>query len=175
MATAIVGFVFVLMQTIGLVFWALFLRLGLSWAKAEAISWRSVFRVAFVTQVVFLFIFGPVLMGAYKGGNEWELTISWGVRIAWTISNCWFISKVFELSGVRAFQAWATASVLQLIPMLVFAFAAKYFLWEAFSIPTNNMAPTVLGQHLRGECQTCGKTCCFIPQYAQATKALHLR
>jgi signal peptidase I len=58
-------------------------------------------------------------------------------------------------------------AILALIPMLLVAWAISWamvmavvrpFLFEAYSQPTNGMAPTILGRHLVGTCPSCGGT-----------------
>jgi signal peptidase I len=75
------------------------------------------------------------------------------VLITWAV-----IARVFRLRFWRAVQAWLPTllSVVVTLPLLLGL--VRPFLVEAFTVPTNSMAPTLLGRHCNGTCEVCGST-----------------
>jgi signal peptidase I len=73
------------------------------------------------------------------------------------IVSCAIIARVFKATSWRAFLVW----LITLIPapgLLLFAiFVLRPYVAEAYVIPTNSMAPTLLGRHHEGVCSKCGK------------------
>jgi len=68
---------------------------------------------------------------------------------------CTVISLIYRVRFLR--------SILAAIPFYAFSFAflgllfiERAYVYEAFSIPTNSMAPTLLGEHLEAPCPRCG-------------------
>jgi signal peptidase I len=80
------------------------------------------------------------------------LTILLGaVLITWTI-----VQRVFRTSFGRAVLAWLPTLLLIPATVLIVWFVVQPFVLEAYSTPTNSMAPTILGDHLETRCPRCG-------------------
>ncbi len=70
---------------------------------------------------------------------------------------CAVIKAVFKARFLRALQAWLP-TLLATVTTLAFAvLVLRPFLYEAFVVPTNAMAPTLVGRHWTGICPECGK------------------
>jgi signal peptidase I len=152
-ATLLVGSVFVGTLVFSLALWAFFLSLGLRWAKAKNVS---VIRIAVVTLLV------PVLdllitAVSHAVLSDEALGVLIAIRLVVTfVIPCMIIGMIFHLSLLRSLQAWLVALVSQLLIMLLVFLVVRPFLVETFAIPTNSMAPTILGQHWQGTCAKCG-------------------
>jgi signal peptidase I len=153
-STLLVGLVFIGTLIFSLALWGYFLSLGLRWAKAKDVS---LIRIAVVTLVV------PVLDLAitavsYSFVSDDALGILIAIRLVTTVvMPCIIIGGMFRLSLLRSLQAWVVALVSQVL-MTLFAFLVlRPYLVETFVIPTNSMAPTILGRHWQGKCTKCGE------------------
>ncbi len=136
--------------------WALFLRLGLRWAKVPDVTRR---RVVFATMIVFILQFAmQILFLAITPANDAQAIILGVVQIvAAIITPCVVIGALFNVKFLRAIQAWLP-TLLTSIATFAFAFLVwKPFLYEGFVVPTNAMAPTLVGQHWKAMCPECGK------------------
>ena len=137
--------------------WALFLRIGLSWAKVADVSWRRIVfgtALVFIVQVVLNLLF--LLVSPSSEGQS--LAFGFVELVTSVVVPCVLIGALFKLRFLRAFQAWLPTFVASTV-MLAFAlFVFRPFLYEAFVMPTNAMAPTLVGQHWKGVCPECGKS-----------------
>ncbi|MBC7816609.1 MAG: signal peptidase I [Planctomycetaceae bacterium] len=141
---------------LSVVFWALFLRLGLRWAKVPDVTTR---RVIFATIVLIVLqvALNVLFLLASPSSELQSLFLALVVLAAALLVPCLVIREVFGARFLRAVQAWlptqlASAPIVALV-LLVF----RPFLFEAFVIPTNAMAPTLVGNHRQGVCPKCGQ------------------
>ncbi len=58
---------------------------------------------------------------------------------------------------LQAFLAWLPTLGASIVGVLLFWFIVNPFCWETFTMPTNSMAPTILGEHWQGICPRCGE------------------
>jgi signal peptidase I len=86
------------------------------------------------------------------------------VAIGQALVSILIVGAIFGLPVVRAAATWLVGIVLlPVIFVLATAFLiVRPFLVEAFVVPTNSMAPTVLGWHTSGICPRCGGAM-FVP------------
>lgn len=133
------------------VLWAFFLQFGLRWARVSNVTMgRVVVAAALVTamQIVlnslFQFAFpdsAPVIAG--------PCLLMLGV-----LMQCALIKVVFRLNLRQTIQAWLpTLSAIALTAAIDFIVRAS--LYQAFFLPTNAMAPTLVARHLQGVCPEC--------------------
>jgi len=146
--------------------WVLFLRLGLRWAKVEDVTAGRLAK-ATVFVVVIELAATILALSVTPSSTTLSLAIMIGQLLAAVLIPCLIIAKVFKTSFARAFRAWLPTIIAPVITILLVMFAIKPYFVEAFVIPTNSMAPTILGHHLQGTCQQCGG-----PAFCSAT---HLR
>lgn len=86
----------------------------------------------------------PILALAFAIG---ELLLVWII-----------IQRVLRTSFGRAILAWLPTLAGAAVCLLVVSFVFKPYVVEAYSMPTNGMAPTNLGDHLEARCPKCGGT-----------------
>lgn len=75
--------------------------------------------------------------------------------VASVMVPCFILVWLFRISFLRAFQAWLPTLITSLLGIALVLFVIRPFLYEAYLLPTNPMAPTILGAHIRGTCSEC--------------------
>jgi signal peptidase I len=130
---------------------------GLKWAGVADISYAK----AFGTYLLFLLasVFVGISIGAivFAGGIAVsELALNVLGFIGQLVMPAVVIAMVYHVRLWKAFLASLPYCVVS-IGLLAFSFGVmRPFLYEAFSVPTNAMAPTILGDHLEAPCPDCG-------------------
>ncbi len=66
------------------------------------------------------------------------------------------VQRVFRTSLGRAVLAWLPTLLTIPLVLLVAWLVVQPFLLEAYLIPTNSMAPTIVGNHMETRCPRCG-------------------
>lgn len=136
--------------------WALFLRLGLRWAKVPGVTTR---RIVLTTAIV-------VILQAVLKFLLFFLAPFWDVQstvvllvevAAEVILPFAVICTVFKARFVRELQAWLPTILATVMTVAFVLLVLRPFLYEAFSLPTNAMAPTLVGRHWKGVCPECGR------------------
>jgi len=134
---------------------AFFLQLGSRWMKTAHIGFCRALWVIIVVGIVGC-IPGILLDRVPTGGPGraavillLQVVLSWG--LAWLV-----VARMLKTSLWRGIIVW----LVMLIPAIGFAllalFVVRPYMFEAFKIPTNSMAPTVLGKHWEAPCPRCG-------------------
>ena len=148
--------VFVGLLLASVVLWALFLRLGLRWAKVPDVTTK---RIVLTTAIAFVLQTGLNVLFRLISPNSVGQSINFDLLnlIAAIVVPCTVISTVFKARFVQAFQAWLPTALAAAMT-LAFAFLVlRPFLYDAFVVPTNGMAPTLVGRHWQGICPECGQ------------------
>lgn len=150
-AAALIG---LLLVTVAL--WALLLRLGLRWAKVPDVTTR---RVVVTTAIVVVLQFTLSVLFQFVSPSSDAQAIGVAVvqLVAAVMVPCVVISDVFKVRFRRAFQAWLPTLLAGVMPLAFTFLVVRPFLFEAFVIPSNAMAPTLVGQHWNGTCPECGQ------------------
>ena len=95
---------------------------------------------------------------------------------AGVIIPCAVISTVFKTRLLRALQAWFPTLLANITTVAIALLVVRPFLYEAFVLPTNAMAPTLVGRHWRGMCPVCGAPALLFPhQTRNMAHSLQLR
>jgi len=153
-STTIFAASFIGLLLASVVLWALLLRLGLRWAKVADVTWRRIARataIVFIVQVALTVLF--LLISPLSHSIVLQLVELATVAIVQST----VILAVFNTRFVRAFQAWLP-TLLGTVATLAFAsLVVRPFVYEAFVLPSNPMAPTLVGRHWRGVCPKCGQ------------------
>jgi len=138
------------------VLWAVFLRVGLQWAKVEGITTRCIF---FATAVVFAVqLLLSVLSSLISpSADAWVILIGLAELAASVLLSCLIIMRVFKSHFLRSVQAWLPTLVPSIAIVFFVFLIVRPLLVEAFVVPTNAMAPTLLGNHWQGICPECGQ------------------
>jgi signal peptidase I len=140
-----------------LVLQALFLWLGAHWVRAS----RAYFWQAALAQLI-MCVVNAVLMAAtvwgpslLTGQDTLALVLQWVCLIGELLLSWLVIRSVFGTTFLRAMLVWLVG-LIGVISALGFVFLiVKPYVLEAFVIPTNGMAPTVIGWHKVSECPRC--------------------
>jgi signal peptidase I len=156
MSTIVVACLFLGLLVALTLLWALFLRVGLRWAKVQDVTTR---RVAFATIVVVVLQIVLMIVSYLVSPNDSAPALILGVAelvAAVLILPCFVIMQVFKASFLRAVRAWLPTLLAPIVMIAVVFLFFRPFLIAAFVTPTNAMAPTLLGNHYQGTCVECG-------------------
>jgi signal peptidase I len=139
-------------------------RWGLRWANVADVSYMKAFGL------LLLFVLASLAIGICAGVILAGVTLLWGLPIdpsertldllanaAQFIASCLVIAVLYKTRIVRAAQAAIPFSVAAIGVTLAVVFLLRPFAYEAFAIPTNAMAPTILGNHWKAPCPRCGQ------------------
>jgi signal peptidase I len=95
---------------------------------------------------------------AELGGLILAILAAIGVSVVWFIASILAIRSIFQTTLVRAF----VISVLPTLPNVMIGvlafFPLKLFVMEVYVVPTNAMAPTIIGYHREAPCPRCRGT-----------------
>jgi signal peptidase I len=156
LSTVILVGLFLGLLSLTLILWAVFLRLGLRWAKAADVT-RS--RIVAVTGLVF--VIQLVLYIAFRfispTSDVQSILLMLFEQAVAVIVPCLVIMWAFQARFFRSLQAWLPTLLPSIAGVLFVYLVLRPFLYEAFVSPTNAMAPTLLGNHWRGICPECGQ------------------
>lgn len=92
------------------------------------------------------------------GGVFIAILVEIGISIVWFVISILVIGRVFQVSFVRAFVISLMPSLPNLIVGVLLVFPLKLFVMEAYVVPTNAMAPTIIGYHRESPCPRCPGT-----------------
>lgn len=152
--TAILVTVIATMVVLSIVVWITMLRIGLRWAKVPDIKtwklllvWGTVVALNFLGEGLLFFV--PMESIAQVG-----LVFVASLALA-TLLPIAVISRIFSLRPVRALQAWLPTLLAAGFSLVLAYFVVRPYLFEPFKIPTNSMAPTILGHHRPETCSEC--------------------
>ncbi len=142
----------------------MFLQLGSRWARIP--------NVGFLRALAALIVAGLssipwIASGPRSSRRSGEDRCRLGSCRSWCslgIDMDRYRANVLRTSPWRAIVAWLAT----LIPAIGFALLAilvvRPYMFEAFKIPTNSMAPTVLGKHWEAPCPRCGSPAFCTPE-----------
>ena len=147
--------------------WAVFLRLGLKWARVQAVTWRRVVVATAIVTTLQVVLNGIVIW-------VWSIPPAQSAPIAMlalamplTIPLLVVILCI-KASLPRQLQAWLPTLIASAATVALSTFVVRPLTFEAFVIPTNAMAPTLLGDHWQDTCPVCGK-----PNHGAATDGMY--
>ncbi len=113
------------------VLWALFLRLGLRWAKVPDVTTR---RVVLATAMVIVLQIGLNVLFLFVSPSSDAQSIVFDLveLTAAVIVPCVVISTVFKARFLRAFQAWLPTLLVTVTTVAFALLVLRPFLYEAF-------------------------------------------
>jgi len=133
------------------------IKWGLKWtgvanvSMAKAIGLWLVFLVA--SFAAGLLVGAVFLAFSVMPSDLWLNVFAFALPVA---VPCVVIAFVYKVRFLRALIATIPYAVAPWLMALVAVYAIRPFVYEAFSIPTNAMAPTILGDHWTAPCPNCG-------------------
>jgi signal peptidase I len=136
-------------------FWALFLWLGLRWAKAPRVSLGRLAWVTVTATVIEMVI--SIASRLFASFPAVQIAAALAALAVTAIAQTLVIAAVFRTSFFRSMQAWLPTLVASVATALFTLLVFRPFIYEAYVSPTNAMAPTLLGRHWRGVCPKCGQ------------------
>jgi signal peptidase I len=68
----------------------------------------------------------------------------------------WILRRILHTTRRKAFLIWLVCLIPALDVLALTSFVVRPYATEAFVIPTNSMAPALLGRHKSGTCPRCG-------------------
>ena len=161
MSTIIVASLFLGWLVAETLLWALFLLIGLRWAKVKNITTR---RVAYATLFsVLLTILACITYLILSNDDIPALILPFAYLFIIVLIPCLVIMQVFKASFFRAVQSWLPTLLAPVIMIGVQFLVLRPFLINSFKTPTNAMAPTLLGNHCKGVCAECGNIAFYTP------------
>jgi signal peptidase I len=140
---------------VSLLLFAAFLRWGVRWAKGPSLTFRKSLAVALAIQCACLVI--AVSAHLYESSSpSLSTSVSVVELLMQIIVPCTIITKSFRLTFWRGVQAWLPTQIPGIAIACFLFLVYRPFVSEAFVVPTNSMAPTILGEHVTAPCPRCG-------------------
>lgn len=154
-STLVLAFVLLGLLLSTVVLWTFFLRL-VPWAKSPEVTARRI--VVAIAAVVVAQLAVNLLLLAISPASE-SLSTALGLAgLAVSVGvGCGVVCVVFRVSWVRALQAWIPIVLAPAATLALLLVVVRPFLFDAYKVPTNAMAPTLVGRHWRGACSECGR------------------
>jgi signal peptidase I len=144
---------------------ALFLWVGARWVKAGKATFRRALAAIFLIALVGLI--APAF--AAQAYEQWRPSGAMAVLLAPAVLlvgqvavNCLIVRDVMKTSTARAFLAWLVSAIPGVVSLAGVFLIVKPLAVEACVIPSNSMAPTLVGWHRTATCPHCGQTL-FVP------------
>jgi signal peptidase I len=135
---------------------AISLKWGLKWAKVADVSLLKAFGLCLLALLLNVVVGGcAVCVYMLLPVPHSELVMNLIGYVTYFFVICAEILLIYKAGFLRA--------VFSVIPSFAFQFAfvgllfiERAFVYQAFVIPTNSMAPTLLGNHVEAPCPRCG-------------------
>jgi signal peptidase I len=154
MSTAIVITSFVVLVGVAFFTTACFLWLGARWTKIAGVTFRRALCATGLLAAVAVPI--NVALIAFDLENQ-SLALALLAAVVLMLVAVGVIRRVFQATFGRAVLVWLIATVANAAIAFVLASVVTSFIFQSYTVPTNGMAPTILGDHLEAACPYCGK------------------
>lgn len=143
--------------------WFVLLKAGLRWAKIEGVTTGRLLRVILLILIVLLAV-TVVDLFIQPDSPPLQILNALGLLVAEVLLLLLLICRLFGASWQKALLALLPTLLAPVAGVLLIYVVLHPFLFEGFTSPANDMAPTLLGNHFTATCATCGK-----PSYGWAT------
>ncbi len=159
-STALVIGFFLILFLANLFCCALLLRWGARWfARADLTSRKSLGLVVLLAVLGGIVQFGAKLTLSYLPQEGPVVLFGQAIAIAFSLLTayltCAILAYVLNVRILRAFLVWLLMSLPGIASLCLVIFVVRPHVFEAFSIPTNAMAPTLMGPHCLTTCPEC--------------------
>jgi signal peptidase I len=155
----LVGFFFV-----SLVLQAASLRWGLRWAQVAEVSLLKALGLFFVfffagliaaalAAILFVAILYVTSIDVPDVSDQACDILGYAIHI---LAACIVIMWLYKVRFFRALKSIMPHVLVSAAVVLLLIFGLRPFAYEGFLIPTNGMAPTILGEHWEAQCPRCG-------------------
>jgi signal peptidase I len=158
--TSLLFLVFGVIWLFELLFAAWLLRLGARWAGAAPISYKRAVLTVFLMGAAYLFVrmlglYGFEIMWPEPAGS-YSFVPPIAALVMGLVAMWWVVQTMLNTTLGKAILAWLPTLLAWGATLGLGLFLVRPYLFEAFSVPTNAMAPTILGRHEIGTCPSCG-------------------
>lgn len=155
MVTAVVVMSVLVLTILSLALGGWLLWLGASWARIPDVTFRRALLAMGLSGV--LAVACRALLAASDIEQNYPILalalVVGELVLVWII-----IKRVLRTSFRRAILAWLPTLAGTVVVLLAVLLVLKPYVAETYSVPTNAMAPTILGDHLTTRCPKCGGT-----------------
>ena len=142
--------------------WSWLLVLGAKWAKLPSVDLRRAISVAMVVKTTVVAI---QVYAFFNWPDDLPVFVALVLLFVLALMELLVIRWMLKGTMMQTCKAWLP-TLFAIIPALVAAFAFfRPFVMESFSVPTNAMAPTILGDHLLSTCPECGANAYSTPMW----------
>jgi signal peptidase I len=145
--TMLAALVFGTLFVVSLFCQTLAVYLGARWAKVAVVT-RKQAALAAVTLLLASWLTGAAV--------EWLQAGAFFAMAAQVVVSWIVLAILFRATVPRAAQIWLATLPVSFLAFIATMFIVRPFLFEAFVMPSNSMAPTLLGPHRVGVCTQCG-------------------
>jgi signal peptidase I len=143
------------MLAISLLLSGALLQLGLRWAELSGgtlLRSTLLMLVGSIISTSLVYLLAAVLK---RVPNSALIEVTAGVGVGFAVSVA-LISRFYKATFVQAVKAWLPTLLAGVIVYPFMVFVYRPFVYEGFVIPTNGMAPTLIGNYVVGRCPDCG-------------------
>src|SRR5262249_28077540 len=135
------------------------LWLGSRWVKTGNATFMRSFCTVLLSRFIMLGLFAGSLMlpPILDPGNEdLKLVALLALIPAELFVTCLIIKFFLKCSLSRAIRAWVISWIAVPVFLALLLFVVRPFVAERFIVPSNYMAPVIVGWHHTGTCPNCG-------------------
>jgi signal peptidase I len=156
-ATSVFLSVLLFSLALTLAIYAYAVRLGFRWTKLANLSFgRALFTAILLVLVIVVagVLIGFPLVILARGNPDWVMVVL--ILAAQVAVPAFLVARTYQSSFWRGLLATLPLHVVMFANYSVAATLLRTYLYEAYYIPTNAMAPTILGEHFTATCPNCG-------------------
>jgi signal peptidase I len=157
-STILIWAIFLILTALQATLWGVFFWFGARWARLERVTWPRVAFVAFTVGVLQT-ILAIVILAMRSQPPGWAAVLA----ILSVVVPCDVIQRLFRARLGQAIRAWLPTLLTHVVVVAVVALVVNPFIAQAFTSPSNAMAPTLLGPHWEAPCPRCGATAYCTP------------
>jgi signal peptidase I len=133
------------------------LKWGLKWAKVTEVGYAKAFGIYLLIWLTLVVVAAASeVIVAASGIPIPEILVDAAGLVPQFFAACFVIAMMYRVSIWRAALAILPYFAVTIGMVALSLGVLRPLFYEAFSIPTNAMAPTILGVHLEARCPDCG-------------------
>ena len=155
MTTLFIAAVFLGIFALRIVLWIIAVKAGVRWAQLES-TWGRITRLAIVVfsvQAVSIL----VRLLCLELSFAIQATVLLVAGLVELVFPFYVLRRSFQTKISKTLQLWLPTLASSGIVLICLVLTKRYVL-EAFVVPSNSMAPTIIGGPLLGVCPDCGAT-----------------
>jgi signal peptidase I len=136
---------------------AVCIKWGLKWTRIAEVSLAKAIGLWFV------FLFAGLLIGVLLGtifhvtsinpSDRWWDVLGFALQF---VVPCVVVALIYKARFLRSLLAIVPSALVPISMAVLAVYGIRPYTYEAFWIPTNEMAPSILGVHWKAPCPRCG-------------------